>query len=91
MESSTVLLILSLVGVIIIISLCTFTLLNVQRTRHRNDRQILHAETNLSVNIEDVTILWNQGVQTEGEVMANRPDIIIKNNEEKTCLQIFHI
>jgi hypothetical protein len=35
---------------------------------------------------EDITVLWNQGVQTDGEVLANRPDIIIKNMKDKTCL-----
>jgi hypothetical protein len=33
----------------------------------------------------DVTVLWNQAVHTDREVTANRPDIIIKNNKEKTC------
>jgi hypothetical protein len=28
---------------------------------------------------EDVTALWNQGVHTDRDVTANRPDIIIKN------------
>jgi hypothetical protein len=37
---------------------------------------------------EDVTVLWNQGVRTEREVTANRPDIIIKNKKEKTCMLI---
>jgi hypothetical protein len=32
---------------------------------------------------EDITVLWNQGVQTEGEVLANRPAIIIKNKKER--------
>jgi hypothetical protein len=27
---------------------------------------------------EDITVLWNQGIQTDREVLANRPDIIIK-------------
>jgi hypothetical protein len=31
---------------------------------------------------EDLTVLWNQGVHTDREVTANRPDIIIKNNRE---------
>ena len=30
-------------------------------------------------------MLRNQAVHTEREVTANRPDIIIKNNKEKTC------
>jgi len=36
----------------------------------------------------DVTMLWNQAVHTEGEVTANRPDILIKNKKEKTCTLI---
>jgi hypothetical protein len=35
-----------------------------------------------------VTVLWNQAVHTDREVTANRPDIIIKNNKEKTCTLI---
>ena len=34
---------------------------------------------------EDVTVLWNQEVHTDREVMANRTDIIIKNRKDKTC------
>jgi hypothetical protein len=37
---------------------------------------------------EDVTVLWNQGVHTDREVKANKPDIIIKNKKEKTCIVI---
>jgi len=36
----------------------------------------------------DVTLLWNQEVHTDREVTANRPDIIIKNQKEKTCTLI---
>jgi len=36
----------------------------------------------------DVTVLWSQAVHTDREVPANRPDIIIKNKEEKTCTLI---
>jgi hypothetical protein len=35
---------------------------------------------------EDVTVLWNQGVQTE--VLANRSNIIVKNKRDRTCLLI---
>jgi hypothetical protein len=31
----------------------------------------------------DVTVLWNQVVHTDRKVMANRPDIKIKNKKEK--------
>jgi hypothetical protein len=36
----------------------------------------------------DVTVLWNQAVHTDREVTANRTDIIIKNEKEKTCTLI---
>ena len=36
----------------------------------------------------DVTVLWNQAVHTDREVIVNRPDIIIQNNKEKTCTLI---
>jgi hypothetical protein len=32
---------------------------------------------------ENVTVLWNQGIQTDREILANRPDIIIKNKKDK--------
>jgi hypothetical protein len=35
---------------------------------------------------EDITVLWNQGIQTDREVLAKRPDIIVKNKTERTCL-----
>jgi hypothetical protein len=35
-----------------------------------------------------ITVLWNQGIQVEREVLANRPDLIIKNKEDKICLLI---
>jgi hypothetical protein len=31
-------------------------------------------------------MLWNQEVHTDREVMANRPDIIIKNRKLKMCV-----
>ena len=36
----------------------------------------------------DVTVLWNQAVNTDREVTANKPDIIIKNKKEKICTLI---
>jgi hypothetical protein len=35
-----------------------------------------------------VTMLWNQQVQTDRTIPNNKPDIIIRNNEERTCLLI---
>jgi hypothetical protein len=37
---------------------------------------------------EDITVLWNQGIQTDRDVLANRPNIIIKNKKDKICLLI---
>jgi hypothetical protein len=37
---------------------------------------------------EDITVVWNQGVQTDRQVLANRADIIIKNKKYKICLLI---
>jgi hypothetical protein len=37
---------------------------------------------------EDITMLWIQGVQTGREVLANRPDITVKNKKDRTCLLI---
>ena len=35
-----------------------------------------------------VTVLWNQQVQTDTIIPNNRPDIIIRDNEEGTCMLI---
>ena len=36
----------------------------------------------------DVTVLWNQAVHTERDDRANRPDIKLRNKEQKTCTLI---
>jgi excinuclease UvrABC nuclease subunit len=33
-----------------------------------------------------VTILWNQQVQTDRTIPNNKPDIIIRDNEKRTCM-----
>ena len=35
-----------------------------------------------------VTILWNQQVQTDRTITNNKPDIIIRDNEKRTCILI---
>jgi hypothetical protein len=37
---------------------------------------------------KDIIVLQNQGVQTDTEVLENRPHIIIKNKKDKICLLI---
>ena len=37
---------------------------------------------------DNITILWDMPVQTYREIKANRPDIVMKNKQEKNCLLI---
>ena len=37
---------------------------------------------------ENATILWDFSIQTDKTIKANRPDIIIKDKKEKTCLML---
>jgi len=36
----------------------------------------------------NVTILWNQQVQSDRTIPNNKPDIIIRDNEKRTCMLI---
>jgi hypothetical protein len=36
----------------------------------------------------NVTILWNQQVQTDRTIPNNKPDVIIRDNEKRTCMLI---
>jgi hypothetical protein len=36
----------------------------------------------------NVTILWNQQVQTDRNILNSKPDIIIRDNERTTCMLI---
>ncbi|XP_068720702.1 uncharacterized protein [Montipora capricornis] len=37
---------------------------------------------------DNITILWDMPIQTDREIKANRPDIVIKDKKEKSCLLI---
>ena len=37
---------------------------------------------------EKVTILWNQQVRTDRTITNNKQDIIIRDNEKRTCILI---
>ena len=37
---------------------------------------------------DNVTLLWNFPIRTDRTIQANRPDIIVKDFKEKTCLLI---
>jgi hypothetical protein len=48
-----------------------------------------HVPKSVETSQEDkVIILWNQQVQTDRTIPNNKPDIIIRNNEEQTCMLI---
>ena len=36
----------------------------------------------------NVTIIWNQQVQTDRTILNNKPDIIIRDNEKRTFMLI---
>jgi hypothetical protein len=48
----------------------------------------MYCNNNNNNNNSNNNVLWNQGIQTDREVLANRPDIIVKNKKDKTCLLI---
>jgi hypothetical protein len=46
-----------------------------------------HAPKSVETSQEgEVTILWNQQVQTDRTIPKNKPDIIIRDNEKGTCM-----
>jgi hypothetical protein len=65
----------------------TSALLNMQEIRNWNSRNWYSHTPKPVTELEDITVLWNQEIQTDREVLANRPDIIVKN-KDKTCLLI---
>jgi len=68
---------------------CVLTVLeviySVKAIPHSQGFALQHNNNNNNNNNNTVTVLWNQAVHTDREVTANRPDVIIKNNKEKTC------
>jgi hypothetical protein len=48
-----------------------------------------HVPTSVGISqLGKVTILWNQQVQTDRTIPNNKPDIIIRDNEEGKCMPI---
>jgi hypothetical protein len=47
-----------------------------------------HVPNSVTTQGGKVTILWNQQVQTDRTVLNNKPDIIIRDNEKRTCMLI---
>jgi len=65
-------------------NICTETAVQLDK-KHRYGHVPKSVETNQGGK---VTILWNQQVQTDRTVPNNKPDIIIRNNENRTCMLI---
>jgi hypothetical protein len=62
-------------------------------TNNNNNNNNKHVYEHVSKSVEigqegNVTILWNQKVQTDRTIPNNKPDIIIRDNEKGTCLLI---
>jgi hypothetical protein len=54
-----------------------FALFNVQELNLIETTENWYCQVHKSVTeLEDVTVIWNQGVQEDREVLANRRDII---------------
>ena len=51
------------------------------------DKYYEHEPATLTEN-QAATILWDMPIQTDKEIKANRPDIVVKDKLERTCLLI---
>jgi len=60
--------------------------LGIETTDKWYTRARAHTHTQPVCEQEDVTVLWHQGVHTNREFTANRPDMIIRNKQEETCI-----
>ena len=65
-------------------SWCRFTLFNIQSTMHRNNRKSARTHTHGSMWTWRCDCVLELRGNTDREVMANTPDIIIKNTSENT-------
>ena len=55
--------------------------------RPRDSARYEH-EPKTVIENDSVTILWNMTIHTDRTMAANRPDIVVKNKNDKTCLLI---
>lgn len=51
------------------------------------DKHYDHEPATVTEN-QTATILWDMPIQTDKEIKANRPDIVVKDKKERTCLLI---
>ena len=59
-----------------------------QICKHSNikvtDKCYEHEPKTVAENNE-ATILWDMPIQTDREIKANRPDIVVKDKKQRTC------
>jgi len=66
-------------------NICKETGLQLGKKKHWNEHVPKSVETSQGGKL---TILWNQQVQTDRTIPNNKPDIIIRGNEKRTCMLI---
>ena len=54
---------------------------------HTVDKWYKH-EPKMVEQKNDITILYDMSIHTDREISANRPDIVLKNNQDKKCTLI---
>ena len=62
-----------------------------KETRVQLDKKHWHEHLPESVETSQggkITILWNQQVQTDRTIPNNKPDIIIRDNKQGTCMSV---
>ena len=62
-------------------NICKELNINVEQKWYQHEPQTVTERDN-------ITILWDMPIQTDREIKANRPDIVIKDKQEKSCLLI---
>ena len=62
----------------------TYPLISANKELHNNNNN----NNNNKTQGGKVTILWNQQVRTDRTISNNKPDIIVRDNENRTCILI---
>ncbi|RZF39723.1 hypothetical protein LSTR_LSTR015627, partial [Laodelphax striatellus] len=58
------------------------------KVQYRGQRKWYQHKPEPVIDSHDITLLWDTQVQTDRTVIANKPDIILKNKKQKHCLLI---
>ena len=66
---------------------CTHALEDLRRVWHWGKRWYEHEPKTITKK-DRVTILWDMPIHTDRTIAGKRPDIVLKNKKDKTCLLI---